>query len=76
MAHVLVKGLDRETVGRLRARARRHGRSLQAELKQILDRAAGAGAEEVWALAVRIRKRLAGRDHSDSAELIAEDRRR
>lgn len=76
MAQVLVRDLHPKTVEGLKARARRHGRSLQAELKTILEQAAAVAAEDGWALAARIRRRLAGRVHSDSAELIAEDRRR
>lgn len=76
MAHVLVRDLDAKTVERLKARAKRHRRSLQAEVKSVLEQAATAGATDGWALAERIRRRLEGRSHSDSAEFIAEDRRR
>ncbi len=76
MAQVLVRNLDPTLVERLKARALRHGRSLQAELKSVLEQAAGVGAEDARALAARIRRRLAGRQHSDSAALVAEDRRR
>ncbi len=76
MAQVLVRNLEGAVVERLKARARRHGRSLQAELKSVLEQAAGVNAEEARALAARIRRRLAGRRHSDSAALVAEGRRR
>jgi plasmid stability protein len=38
---ILVQGLDPRTVERLKERARVNGRSLQQEIKQILERAAG-----------------------------------
>ncbi len=76
MAQVLVRNLDPAVVERLKSRALRHGRSLQAEVKRVLEQAAGAGVEDARALAARIRRRLAGRRHSDSAALVAEDRRR
>lgn len=76
MAQVLVRNLDPAVVKRLKARALRHGRSLQAEVKILLEQAAGVSAEDAQALAARIRRRLAGRRHSDSAALVAEDRRR
>ena len=76
MAQVLVRNLDPAVVERLKSRALGHGRSLQAEVKRILEQAAGVGAEDARALAARIRRRLAGRRHSDSAALVAEDRRR
>ncbi len=76
MAQVLVRNLDPGAVERLKARALRHGRSLQAELKSVLEQAAGVSAEDARALAARIRRRLAVRQQSDSAALVAEDRRR
>ncbi|NIR46302.1 MAG: Arc family DNA-binding protein [Gemmatimonadetes bacterium] len=76
MAQLLVRDLDNEVVERLKARARRHGRSLEAELRQILGRAATADVVEARAVADRIRRQLSGREHSDSADLVAEDRER
>ncbi|MCL4766897.1 MAG: plasmid stability protein y4jJ [Hyphomicrobiaceae bacterium] len=39
MADILVRRLDDETKSRLRRRARRHGRSLEAEVREILETA-------------------------------------
>ena len=36
MAQILVRNLDEKIVNRLKARARRNGRSLQAEVRAIL----------------------------------------
>jgi antitoxin FitA len=76
MAQVLIRNLDPKHVARLKERARQHGRSLEAELRRILERAASADPAEARTLAARIRRRLAGRNHSDSAALVAEDRSR
>jgi plasmid stability protein len=76
MPQVLVRDLKPAVIERLKARARRHGRSLQAELKSILEQATMATPDDARALAARIRRRLAGRTHTDSALLIAQDRRR
>ena len=76
MAQVLVRDLTEKTVERLKRRARDHGRSLQSELRQILEQAASSDMLEASRLARRIRRELAGREHSDSAELVAEDRGR
>ncbi len=76
MAQVLVRELKAEVVTRLKARARSRGRSLQAELKEILEQASRQGTLDARAVALRIRRRLAGRGHSDSADLLAEDRAR
>ena len=73
MAQVLVRDLQAETVSRLKERARRHGRSLQAELKDLLENASRQSGLDARALADRVRRQLAGRSHSDSAELLAED---
>ncbi len=72
MSEVLVRNLDDVTVERLKARARGNGRSLQAELKFILERAAGPAPErpsrsEYRALADRVRAALGDRPQADSA---------
>jgi antitoxin FitA len=74
MAQVLVRDLKADVVARLKARAKRHGRSLQTELKEILATASRHSGVEARAVAARIRRQLAGRTHSDSVELLAEDR--
>jgi plasmid stability protein len=73
---VLVRDLDARDIDRLKARAERNGRSLQTELKAILESAARHSMPEGRALAMKIRKRLAGRPHTDSVRLLAEDRTR
>jgi plasmid stability protein len=42
MSSILVRGLDPKTIERLTERARRNGRSLQQEVKALLERAAKA----------------------------------
>jgi len=74
MAQVLVRDLRPAVVARLKARAQRRGRSLQTELKDILEQASRQSALDARMLAARIRRQLAGRKHTDSAELLAEDR--
>jgi hypothetical protein len=54
----------------------RNGRSLQAELKDIRQTASRYRAVDARALAARIRRQLRGRAHTDSVELLAEDRAR
>jgi plasmid stability protein len=76
MAQVLVRELDSRVIRRLKEQAGRHGRSLEAELRLILEKAAGSDLDVGRRLAARIRLRLAGHAHSDSASLLAEDRRR
>ena len=76
MAEVLVRDLSAATIERLKRRARHNRRSLQAELKQILEEAAPLSMEEFQVVAERIRQSLEGRRHSDSVRLVREDRNR
>lgn len=78
MAQVLVRKLSVKTVSQLKVRARHNTRSLQAELKDILEREAQAQARlaNFRLRAARWRRRLAGRRYTDSGLLQAEDRRR
>jgi plasmid stability protein len=79
MAQILVRGLDAALVGRLKERARENHRSLQGEVKAILEEAA-AQATKAEALAIVDRWQRywekKGKTFSDSAELIREDRDR
>jgi len=75
MAQVLIRDLDAAVVAKLKAQAANNGRSLQAELKAILEaQARQVTKAEARALAARIRQRLGARRHTDSGELQAEDR--
>ena len=76
MSQLLVRDLTAETIQRLKDRARRHGRSLQGEVKVILEAAASLSPDEARLVAEGWRERLAGQPHSDSAELVREDRGR
>lgn len=78
MAQLLVRDIDLKTVERLKKRARDNGRSLQSEVRQILNQAANATLtmSEFRALADRIRKQLSNRKHRDSTLLVARDRAR
>jgi len=76
MAQILVRNLDPDVVERLKSRARANGRSLQAEVKMILEQGAKVlDMRTARELADAIRKGF-GRTFDDSAELIREDRDR
>jgi plasmid stability protein len=75
MGSILVRGLDQKTIERLKERARSNGRSLQQEVKTLLERAAETlTMREARRLSDRWRHRLGRRSFSDSARLIREDR--
>lgn len=77
MPDVLVRNVDEAVIDRLKKRAQQRHRSLQAELQTILERAAAQiDAREVQALAKRLRRKLARRAHTDSTQILADDRSR
>lgn len=76
MAQLLVRDLHPDTVERLKNRAQRHGRSLQGEVKLILESAAKLSMAETRRVAAQLRQSLEGRIQGDSADLIREDRDR
>ncbi len=79
MAQILVRNLDEVTVKRLKARARKGGRSLQAEAKEILEQSARLeiDREAAWkridAIRNSIEKKVGGK-LDDSALIIRKDR--
>lgn len=75
MSQVLVRNLDENTVVRLKAMAAQHGRSLEAEVRAILQGAARPTKAEALALADAIRARSRPWQPGDmtAAELIRED---
>ena len=78
MAQVLVRNLEGKTVEALKRRARQNRRSLQEELRGILEEAGRQRPVDHVAVALRIRGELArkGVGFGDSGEEQAEDRRR
>jgi plasmid stability protein len=68
LAQVLIRQLDEAVVISLKARARANGRSLEAELRAILNEA----ATDPWHELLRIREALSGKTLSDSSELVRE----
>ena len=75
MPDILVRGLDAKIVTRLKARARRHGRSLQGEAKLLLEQAA-ADPGELADMLAHWKHRFAGRKLARSTDLIRRDRAR
>lgn len=69
MPNILVRDLSPETIRQLKARARRNGRSMQSELKSILEEAARMETLEPALLSAKIRRMLADREHTDSSDL-------
>jgi antitoxin FitA len=76
--NVLIRDLDDETVETLKKRASERNRSLQAELKAIVEEAAAQDWSKTWAAADRIFEELlrSGQKFSDTTALLREDRDR
>lgn len=76
MAQVIVRNIDDEVVKRLKARATRHGHSLEQELRDVLTIAAKPDREALLALADKVRAMTPSENVGkfDSTKLIREDR--
>jgi plasmid stability protein len=74
---VLVRNLDDAVIASLKQRASGHSRSLQAEVKEILEQAARhVTLSEARQTAVEIRHSFGEQEFTDSVNLLAEDRGR
>ncbi len=70
-----VRNLDDELITRLKRRAARHGRSAEAEHREILRQALASEAETSFeALASELRKLTKHRSHTPSEILLREGR--
>lgn len=84
MSHLLIRDLDVSTIERLKLRAQRRGRSLQEEVKAILQAAVTFSMSEARSVAEQWQHKLAPQNTSgqadalyrDSAEAIRADRKR
>ncbi len=76
MAQIIVRNLDDVVVERLKARARANDRSLEAEVRQILEHSAKVDMAEARRMVLETRRKLQGRKFADSTQLIREDRDR
>lgn len=68
MATLTIRQLDDDVRDRLRVRAASNGRSMEAEVRAIIEAAVAPPASEEKGLATRIRARFAGIDLPDIPE--------
>lgn len=76
MGQILVRNIDDAVIERMKKRAKKEGRSLEAEVRLLIQRADKLDKEASLELIDRMRKRLKGKKFTDSVELIREDRDR
>jgi plasmid stability protein len=76
MANLSVRNVPDRVVNDLKRRARRNGRSLEAEVRAILEENTRITPEEFWRMADESREAKRGRWTGDSTQMIREDRDR
>ena len=76
MPELLVRNLEEATIKRLKALAKQHGRSLQGQVRLVLEEAATLPMGEVSSLLEKWQRQLARRRSRDSAKIIRKDRGR
>jgi antitoxin FitA len=76
MAQVLIRNVPDDVIAAHRKRAKAHGRSLEQELRNLIERAAPYSPEERLAAALRFQSQTTAGPRTDPAELVREDRDR
>jgi plasmid stability protein len=78
MANVLLRDIPGEVLNRLKNMAKAHNRSLQKELRVVLENTAGQTLPDIFQKASELRKELRKKAvrFTDSARLLREDRLR
>jgi plasmid stability protein len=75
MVSLLVRDMETETVARLKVRAVLHGRSLQAEVRAILEAEAALSDRSAWlAWMDGFRAQVGQRPGPDAVDLLRESR--
>jgi plasmid stability protein len=78
MANVFLRDIPEEVLNKLRDMAKAHNRSLQQELRVVLENTASQTSPDVFQKASELRKELRKKAirFTDSAKLLREDRLR
>ena len=76
MAQVLIHNVPDDVIAAHRNRAKAHGRSLEQELRNLIERAAPYSPEERMEVALHFQSQTPAGPRSDPFELVREDRDR
>lgn len=76
MPNILIRDVSQKIVNQLKARAKQHNRSLQREVKHLVEETVKTTGEGALLRARKIRASFGKKTFSDSAELFREDRNR
>jgi antitoxin FitA len=75
LASLTIRNVDNKLVSKLKLRAARNGRSMEAELRDMLQRMLDAEpSEDFWTLAAKVREMTADRRLTPSEDLVREGR--
>lgn len=78
MADVLIRNIDKNTLNRLKERAKKNNRSLQEELKELVEFHAKPDLAETRNRVneILVKYKASGKSFPDSGDEISEDRER
>jgi plasmid stability protein len=78
MANVLIRNIPEEVLDRLKNMAKSHKRSLQQELRVVLEKTVDQSSHDIFQKASDLRRKLRKKAvrFTDSAKLLREDRAR
>jgi plasmid stability protein len=76
MGQLIVRDLDDALIRRLKERAAKHGISMEAEHRRLLEESLAPAPDSFFARAAALRAETRGTVQTDSAELLRADRDR
>ncbi len=78
MANILIRNIPDAVLDRFKNMAKDHKRSLQQELRMVLERTADQSSPDIFLKALDLRKKLRKKTvrFTDSAKLLRQDRAR
>ncbi len=76
MPNILIRDVSQKTVNQLKARAKQHNRSLQEEVKHLVEETVKTTGDAALLRARKIRASFGMKMFSNSAELLHEDGKR
>ncbi len=78
MPNILIRNIEKETLDRLKAQAKNNNRSLQDELKELLEMYSGAKQDKAIEMVQEFQReyKKSGKEFPDSSEEISKDRQR
>jgi plasmid stability protein len=78
MPNILIRNIEKETLDRLKDQAKNNNRSLQEELKELLEMYSGVKQDRAIEMVQELQRKYkaTGKEFPDSSEEISKDRQR